>query len=186
MDDDNQAIRRLKNGDIGGLETLVCRYQVKAIRAAFLIARNEQTAEDVVQETFLRIFERIRRFDETRPFGPYLLRSVVNAALDATQRSSKQEQAAVNLESVEGLLQTALTVEAEAEFNTLKRDIYHALELLSPRQRAAVVMRYYLEMSEKEMAAALKARPGTVKWLLNAARERLRNILGVATGRSVK
>jgi len=177
MDDDLTAIRRLKAGDIGGLETLVCRYQVKAIRAAFLILRDEQTAQDVTQETFLRVFERIRRFDESRPFGPYLLRSVVNAALDVAQRPSKIDQAAVGLEAVEGLIQTALTVEAEVEFNAMKQDIHHALEQLSPRQRAAVVMRYYMEMNEKEMAQALNAQPGTVKWLLNAARGRLRDLL---------
>ncbi len=178
MDDDVDAIRRLKNGDIGGLDVLVTRYQVKAVRAAFLIVRDQQAAEDIAQETFLRVFKRIGGFDENRPFGPYLLRSVVNAALDVARKASKREQVTGDLESVEGLLQHAITVEAQAGFNALKRDIHTALERLSPRQRAAVVMRYYLEMSEKEMAESLNAAPGTVKWLLNAARERLRKLLG--------
>jgi RNA polymerase sigma-70 factor (ECF subfamily) len=178
MDDDLNAIRRLKNGDIGGLDVLTTRYQVKAVRAAFLTVRDEQSAEDIAQETFIRVFERIRGFDESRPFGPYLLRSVVNAALDAAQKSSKREAVEAGLESLEGLLEHAITVESQAEFNALKRDIHDALEKLSPRQRAAVVMRYYLEMSEKEMAVSLNAAPGTVKWLLNAARERLRGLLG--------
>ena len=177
MDDDLQAVRRLKDGDIGGLEALVTRYQTKAVRAAFLIVRDEQTAEDIAQETFIRVFERIRRFDEKRPFGPYFLRSVVNAALDVARQSSKQGALEGDIESVEGLLQHALTVEAQAEFNTLKRDIHHALEKLSPRQRAAVVQRYYLEMNEKEMAEEWNTAPGTVKWMLNAARERLRGLL---------
>lgn len=178
MDDDLQAVRRLKQGDIGGLEVLVMRYQAKAIRAAFLIVRNEQSAEDIAQETFLRVFERIRRFDENRPFGPYFLRSVVNAALDAAQQSSKRDSLEGGIESVEGLLEHAITVEAQVEFKALKRDIHSALEKLSPRQRAVVVQRYYLEMSEKEMAENLNAAPGTVKWMLNAARERLRGLLG--------
>lgn len=177
MDDDLTAIRRLKAGDVGGLEALVTRHQVKAARAAYLILRDAQTAEDVVQETFLNIFRRIARFDESRPFAPYLLRSVVNAALNAAAPASKREQATVGLESVEGLLQAAETVESQAEWNALKRDIQHALEKLTHRQRAAVVMRYYLGMSEKEMAAVLNARPGTVKWLLNEARARLRGLL---------
>ena len=178
MDDDVDAIRRLKNGDIGGLETLVSRYQVKAIRAAFLIVRDKQLAEDVAQETFIRVFAHIRRFDDSRPFGPYLLRSVINASLDVAQHESKREQATGDLESLEGLLQHAITVEAQAEFNALKQDIHYALERLSPRQRAAVVMRYYLEMSEKEMTESLNVVPGTVKWLLNAGRDRLRSLLG--------
>ncbi len=177
MDDDLIAIRQLKSGDIGGLESLVCRYQVKAVRAAFFIVRDEQAAEDVAQETFLRIFRHIRRFDESRPFGPYLLKSVVHAALDVAQKESRREIGMDHLLPVDGLLQQAVKVETQAEFNALKRDIHQALGRLSPRQRAAVVLRYYFEMSEKEMAETLKARPGTIKWLLNAARQRLRILL---------
>lgn len=177
MNDDLTAVLRLKKGDVSGLEVLVRRYQVKAVRTAFLILRDEATAEDVVQEVFLRIYRSIRHFDESRPFEPYLLRSVVNAALDVAQRASKRNQASLSLDAVEGLIQSAAGVESQIEFQALKREIHQALEQLTPRQRAAVVMRYYLGMSEKEMTLALDARPGTVKWLLSAARERLRTLL---------
>ena len=52
---------------------------------------------------------------------------------------------------------------------------------LSPRQRAVIVQRYYLDMSEKEIAAELAAAPGTVKWLLHAARKNLRSLLSERT-----
>ena len=86
---DTRAIRRLKHGDIGGLEILMQQYQVKAARAAFLITHDESVAQDVVQETFIRICERIRQFDESRPFEPYLIRSVIHAALNAVRVSGK-------------------------------------------------------------------------------------------------
>ena len=57
---DAEAICRLKRGEIDGLETLVERYQVRAVRTAYLVVQDEALAEDVVQETFLRIFQRIR------------------------------------------------------------------------------------------------------------------------------
>lgn len=60
--DDAQAIRRLKRGDLGGLEILMQRYQVKAARTAFLITHDESIAQDVLQETFIRICQRIRQF----------------------------------------------------------------------------------------------------------------------------
>lgn len=176
-EDDLAAIRRLKADDLGGLETLVKRYQLRAARAAFLVLRDAQAAEDVTQETFLKVARLIGRFDETRPFGPYFLRSVVNAALEAASCASQREQDSVEMESVEARLAAAETVESQAEWNALKRDIHHALDQLSPRQRAAVVMRYYLDLSEKEMAERLETRPGTVKWLLNEARARLRGLL---------
>jgi RNA polymerase sigma-70 factor (ECF subfamily) len=176
--DDLQAIQRLKDGDIGGLETLVARYQTKAVRAAFLITHDETLAEDVVQDTFIRIYQRIRHFDTSQPFEPYLLRSVVNAALNAAQKADRHLSMEGNLDQVEALLSQAASAESEVEYIQLKQRIIAALASLKPRQRAVVIQRYYLEMSEKEMAVALDAPPGTVKWLLNTARARLRSLLG--------
>jgi len=76
--DDDEAIRRMKGGDIGGLEILVRRYQVRAVRAAFLVTQDEPLAEDVVQDAFLHLHQRIHHFDDRRPLEPYLMRSVIN------------------------------------------------------------------------------------------------------------
>lgn len=177
--EDLQAIRRLKRGDIGGLECLIARYQAKALRTAFLITQDEPMAEDVVQDAFVRFYQRARYFDEARPFEPYFLRSVVNAALNCIEREKKGRFFTnEDTSELENILEQAASVEEQAEFNALKQQITDALANLPPRQRAAVVQRYYLEMSEKEMAEALESPPGTVKWLLNAARTRLRALLG--------
>jgi len=176
--DDTRAIRRLKHGDIGGLEILMQQYQVKAARAAFLITHDESVAQDIVQETFIRICERIHQFDESRPFEPYLLRSVIHASLNAVRGSGKFTSLDDESGEIENLLDRAASVESQVESTQLQHEILNALSKLSPRQRAVIVQRYYLEMSEQEMALALDAAPGTVKWLLNAARERLRHLLG--------
>jgi RNA polymerase sigma-70 factor (ECF subfamily) len=176
--DDAQAIRRLKRGDLGGLEILMQRYQVKAARAAFLITHDESVAQDAVQETFIRICQRIHQFDESRPFEPYLIRSVIHAALNAVRGSGKFTSLDDESAEVENLLDRAASVESQVESTQLQHEILNALSKLSPRQRAVIVQRYYLEMSEQEMALALDAAPGTVKWLLNAARGRLRLLLG--------
>jgi RNA polymerase sigma-70 factor, ECF subfamily len=174
-----QAIRRLKRGEIAGLECLIARYQAKALRTAFLITNDEPLAEDVVQDAFVRFYERVRYFDEARPFEPYFLRSVVNAALNCIEREKKSRScSAVDISELENLLEEAASVEEQVEFNTLKWQIMEVLAELPLRQRAAIVQRYYLEMSEQEMAEVLDSPPGTVKWLLNAARARLRSLLG--------
>jgi RNA polymerase sigma-70 factor (ECF subfamily) len=167
--DDLQAIRRLKSGDIGGLEILISRYQAKAVRTAYL-----------VQEVFVRFYERVRHFDESRAFEPYFLRSVVNTALNvmAKEKRSIPLNEEGQLPVLESLLAHAASVEEQAEYAQQRGEILEALEELSPRQRAVVVLRYYLEMSEKEMTETLEVAPGTVKWLLNAARSRLRALLG--------
>ncbi len=176
--EDGQAIQRLKQGDLGGLEPLMARYQVQAARVAFLITQDERLAEDLVQDVFVRIFERIRHFDDSQPFQPYLMRSVVHAALNAVRGQSHILSLDDAQEALEGLLDQAASVESQIESGQLQQEILTALSKLSPRQRAVIVQRYYLEMSEKEMVQALRAAPGTIKWTLNAARERLRHLLG--------
>lgn len=177
MDETQAAVQRLKHGDIGGLEILFARHQVRAVRTAFLILQDEAAAQDVVQETFLRIYQRIHHFDETQPFEPYLLKSVVHASLNAARRFTKTVSFDGDLAEIESLLDRADSPEAQIEASQRSQQILSALNKLSPRQRAVIVQRYYLEMSEQEMSVSLQAAPGTVKWLLNAARTRLRDLL---------
>src|SRR5512137_1455120 len=99
--DDSDAVRRMKGGDINGLEALASRYQVRAVRAAFLITLDEAMAEDVVQDVLVRLFQRIRSFDETRPLEPYLMRSVVNGALNAIRRDRRVTSLDADPESLE-------------------------------------------------------------------------------------
>lgn len=186
--DEHRAIQRLKNGDISGLEYLVTRYQVKAVRTAFLITRDVGLAEDVVQDSFVNAFFAARGFDITRPFEPWFLKCVVNASVKMMQRSARQDQAYD--ESDELLLasfasQEELT-ESHVESIEFQSQIWDAMQNLSARQRAVIVQRYFLEMSEKEMAKEGGTTVGTIKWTLNAARTRLRALLDRNFRRSEK
>ena len=183
---DKPAIQRLKKGDISGLDELVLAYQTKAIRTAFLITHDNSLAEDVVQETFLRIYQRIRYFDETRPFEPYLLRSVVHTALNLVKKTHKEIPLSEEIDPglVEDLIHKASNIEDQIEYIQLKQEIFAAMAKLSPRERAVIVERYYLGMSEKEMADQHTVAPGTVKWLLSTARHQMRTFLGMESDKS--
>src|SRR5215211_8485688 len=149
--DELQAIRKLKRGDISGLEYLVSCYQIRAARAAFLITQDEQLTEDVVQETFVRLYHHIHQFDESRPLEPYFMQSIVNAALNAIQKENRQIQfSSINADKLENLLAQAASVEEQVMDGQLNEEILAALHKLSPRQRAVIVQRYYLEMNEQE------------------------------------
>jgi RNA polymerase sigma-70 factor, ECF subfamily len=177
--DEQEAIRRLKEGEIGGLEFLVHCYQLKAVRTAYMITRDIGLAEDVVQDSFLQVYRSIRSFDAARPFEPWFLRSVINASVKLLQKTALQVQ--LGDEDGESALLELVTrfdsVESLVESSEVQVQIWNAMQKLSPRQRAVIVQRYYLEMSEAEMAAGSGTAPGTVKWLLNAARQRLRSLL---------
>lgn len=168
--DEYRAVARLRQGDIGGLETLVRAYGVRAVRAAALITHDRPLAEDIVQAAFIRAYERIHQFDPARPFGPWFLRSVVNDAVKAVTRHKPQAPLDALSDPAPGpdeLLERAETREA----------IWEALAQLPPEQRAAVVLRYYLGLSEAEIAGEQDCPPGTVKWRLHEARHKLRALL---------
>ncbi len=176
------AIARLKRGDIGGLEALVRQYQVQAVRTAYLITRDRPLAEDIVQSAFLRAYERIEQFDADRPFGPWFLRSVVNDAVKAAVRRERQVSLEAGPEGGETSLADLLADPNPDPFELAERAetrqaVWDAVGLLPPTQRAAIVLRYYLDLSEIEMAQQLNRPSGTIKWRLHAARKRLRRLL---------
>jgi RNA polymerase sigma-70 factor (ECF subfamily) len=183
--DEQQAIQRLKNGEISGLEYLVAQYQLQAIRAAFLITRDSGLAEDIVHDAFIHAYHAISNFDATRSFKPWFLRSVVNASVKVMQRSARQVEVGDDADETvfADLARRVESVESQVESIEVQDQIWAALQKLSPRQRAVIVQKYYLGMSEAEMAAQSDTARGTIKWLLNAARERLRELLAERSDR---
>jgi len=173
--DEQHAIQRLKQGDIGGLEVLVNRYQTRAARTAYLIVGDPALAEDIAQEAFLRVFRSIAGFDAGRPFEAWFLRIVVNLALKTAQKSTRQTTPGE--EALDELLADIETVETQVEFNERKRQLWDAMQKLSPRQRAVIVQKYYLGMNESDMAREADSATGTIRWLLHTARRRLRRWL---------
>lgn len=174
--DELEAIHRLKRGDISGLALLVRRYQVQAVRTAYLITQERNLAEDVVQTAFIQVYRQIDGFDTKRPFAPWFMRSVVNAAVQATRKQHRQ----ISLDSSpfeDGLPDPAPSPESAVESAEFEQVVWQALQKLSPEQRAAVVLRYYLGFSESEMSDKLDCAPGTVKWRLHSARKQLRILL---------
>ena len=143
--DEQHAIQQLKNGDISGLEFLVARYQVKALRTAFLIMFDNAPAEDIVQDSFVHIYRSIQGFDATRPFEPWFIRSVVNESVKHMLRSVRQVQ--IDSETDDGFLVELAarveSVEAQVESKAVQNQLWDAIQKLSPRQRAVIVQRYF-------------------------------------------
>ncbi len=176
--DESEAISRLQQGDIGGLEGLVLLHQTKALRVAFLITRDHALAEDVVQSAFLRVYDRIHQFDATRPFAPWFMRCVANDALKAAARRDRHlpletEDAAQSIE----LTSPDLSLDEILESSEVSAAVAATLDRLPPAQRTAIVLRYYLDMSDTEMSERLDCATGTVRWRLSVARQRMRQLL---------
>jgi RNA polymerase sigma-70 factor, ECF subfamily len=172
--DEKKAIARLKQGDLAGLEFLMHQYQVKGIHTAYLIIGDFAVAEDVVQTVFIRVANKIDQFDDRRPFHSWFLRIVINDAVKAAKRQKRTVSLDEPDEDVlNWLLDTAPKPEELAELNDLRQAVWSAIQRLAPEQRAVIVQRHFLEMSEAEMAGELKRPSSTIKWWLHTARERL-------------
>jgi len=154
-------------------------YHTRAVRAADLIVRDTALAEDVVQSAFVRAYERIGQFDSRRPFGPWFMRVVVNDAVKAVSRGEPKvsfyEKGAEDL--LARLADPGGGPHEMAEEAETRRRVWRAMGELPPTQRAVIVQRYYLGMSEAEMAQSSESPPGTIKSRLHAARKALSKLL---------
>ena len=173
-----EAIAALKRGDISGLEALVNLYQLRSIRTAYAITGDRQVAEDVAADAFLLLYDRIDQFDEYRPFAPWFYRIVVNGALKALRGANRSRfDNEDSSEWLTAIIDDAPGPEEETLTGETRRLLLGAIYALPPLQRAALVLRYYLDMDEANIARTLGCPQGTVKWRLHAGRERLRRSL---------
>ena len=172
---DRREMEQLRQGDISALGTLVNRYQTRALRAAYLVTHDLALAEDAVSGAFLRVFERADQYDSDRPFGPWFYRIVVNDAIKAVQRRDRT----TTMDQVEDARRPSDSTDPQraAVLNEERRAVRDALAQLTPSQRGAVVMRYFLDLSESEMVERTGRTKGTVKRHLHDARARLKRLL---------
>jgi RNA polymerase sigma factor (sigma-70 family) len=147
------------------LERWVTAYQPVVFRAAYLILRDTQAAEDVAQDTFIRAYNAALRYDPGEGVRSWLYRIAVNTSLNELRRK-KRERAAV------GRMEIGGGVDPSDRSDT-SSVVGEAIDRLPDRLRVAVICRYFLDLSEAEMAQVLGVRPGTVKSRLHEARRLL-------------
>ena len=180
--EERQAIARLQKGDLSGLETLVECYQVRALQAACLIVQDRALAEDIVQNAFIIVAEKIHQYDSERPFGPWFFRSVVNASIKTANRQKRQVSLKESTPGEDFTLADLLTDPSSLPEEWLEQEenrscVQQAVDQLPADQKAVIVMRYFLEMSEAEMAGEMKRPRSTIKYWLRTAREQLKRLL---------
>ena len=171
--DDTLLVRRARGGDRDAYASLVRRYQGIALRVASL-AGPSADAEDAVQEAFVKAYRSLPKFDQARPFRPWLRAIVANEAR-SRGRSAQRATALVDRAAAFG----AATGETEsAEESALSRigsgPLTAALAALRPDEQEVLVCRFVLDLGEDETASVLGVRRGTVKSRTSRALARLR------------
>jgi RNA polymerase sigma-70 factor (ECF subfamily) len=177
---DVDLIERLQRHDPQALAELYDRYGRIAYSLILRVVRDTGVAEDLVQETFMRVWNRAQGLDAQKgSIGPWLLAVARNRAIDYLRSSGGRERNALEFEETD---HPALYIDMERDIlsSDKARRIKTAVEKLSPHQREVIELAYFEGLSQTEMAERMGQPLGTVKTWVRAALKNLRDELGSA------
>ena len=177
-------IADLCEGDETALAPLVEKYKRMVYRLAMQITKNHADADDVMQETFIKVYRSIRTFRKDAAFETWLYRIAVNEALNFVKRRERQRVS--TLETVpeseyEAITryraQVATDPHAHAEKAELRHHVTKAVNSLSLKHRTVVILHEFEGLTHAEIASILNCSEGTVRSRLHYARKKLRTLL---------
>jgi RNA polymerase sigma-70 factor (ECF subfamily) len=172
-DDDAALLAAVRSGDAEALAALVRRHQTALYRAALQVVREPSDAQDVVQETFVRVYRGTAGFRGLGSVRAWLYRIAVNLAVDLLRRRRR--------EMVGPVEESGDAAAADPLDEALRREraaaVRRAVESLPPHYRLPLVLREWHDLSYEEIAAVLGIPVGTVRSRLHAGREALRRDL---------
>jgi RNA polymerase sigma factor (sigma-70 family) len=179
--EEQELIEGARRGDVQAYEHLVRAYQDLAARTAYVVTGNAADAQDAAQEAFVKAFAALSRFREGSPFRPWLLRIVANEAISRRRASTRVSKLVLRAAEGRPWEDAAPSPEGAALARETQSELIAAVAQLRPEDRLVIAYRYWFDLSEAEMAAALGCARGTVKSRLSRAIRRLRRVMGGAT-----
>ena len=181
---DGTYVTRARSGDSDAFRALVERHSRSVFRLAFRMTGNEQDAEDVVQESMLRAYKQLGKFDERASFGTWLYRIAANCALDLVRSRKRRTQNQMLAPEGEELENPVLTVpepgpnpERMALSGEVRERLASAMGDLSATERSAFVLRHFEGMRIEEVSRVLECQPGAAKHSVFRAVQKLRRSL---------
>jgi RNA polymerase sigma-70 factor (ECF subfamily) len=184
-DSDSVAVARVRAGDGDAYRVLVDRHSRSVFRLAYRMTGNEQDSEDVVQETFLRAYKQLHRWEARSSFGTWLYRIAANYSLDLMRRRKRHGEVTMNdagpdddaLEMAQALPSTDAGPERLLFSNRVQACVSGALNELSQQERTAFVLRHFEGQSIDEISVALGLSGNAAKHSIFRAVQKLRRAL---------
>ncbi len=174
--DEDDLVRRAQRGDKDAYEELVYAYQGIAFRTAYVLAGSAADAEEAAQDGFVKAWRALGRFRAGAPFRPWLLRIVANEARNRRRSAGRRVQLSVRAAAEEASGDAAPSPETVVLSAEQSRALIAAVNELPEEQRSVISLRYFVGLSEQEVAEALELPAGTVKSRTSRALERLREL----------
>ncbi|MDQ2667303.1 MAG: sigma-70 family RNA polymerase sigma factor [Gemmatimonadota bacterium] len=169
---DATLVARVRAGDERAFDALVHAYMRQAFQLAYRVVGHHEDAEDLVQESFLAAYQYLDSYDSQRPFGPWLMRIVLNRGSNLRRSRTRRET-----EPEVDAVSTAPSALEESERAETRVVLTKALSTLSERQRMIVTLFDVDGMTSTEIGEMLDLSAGTVRWHLHEARKTLRTAL---------
>jgi RNA polymerase sigma-70 factor (ECF subfamily) len=181
---DEMLIQRVLDGDTASFELLMRRYNERVYRAARAIVRDEQEAEDVMQQAYVNAFSHLRQFNGSARFSTWLTRIAINEALARVRRQERYEPFDDERSNVEPFMLQSPdeNPERQAFTHELRGLLEWAIDRLPNGMREVFVLREVEGLSTLEVAACLDVSEDVVKTRLSRGRARLRRLLLERTG----
>ena len=179
---DAVCVAQARSGDTDAFRVLVERHSRSLFRLAFRMTGNEQDAEDVVQESFLRAFRQLAKFDERASFGTWLYRIASNCSLDLVRAKRRRSEQIASPDAdapdpVLALPSADPTPDRMALSSEVRGRVAEAMNELSATERTAFVLRHFEGMSIEELSRVLECQPGAAKHSVFRAVQKLRRAL---------
>ena len=181
---DSVAVAQARAGDSGAFRILVERHSRNLFRLAYRMTGHQQDAEDVVQETFLRAYRQLSKFDDRASFGTWLYRIAANCSLDlirARKRHQEHREVAAKEDSDLDIMQSipanSPTPDRLAFSGEVQTRITAALDELSPQERTAFILRHFEGLSIEQIGASLGTGTNATKHSIFRAVQKLRRSL---------
>jgi RNA polymerase sigma-70 factor (ECF subfamily) len=177
---DAVAVAQARAGDADAFRVLVERHSRSLFRLAYRMTGNEQDAEDVVQESFLRAYRQLRGFDERSTFSTWLYRIAVNCSLDLVRRRKRRSERRVAGAEGPDAAEVAAgdpTPDRLALSGEVRKRVAAAIQELSDTERAAFVLRHYEGLCIDEIGRVLGVQPNAAKHSVFRAVQKLRRAL---------
>lgn len=181
---DADVIRQVLAGNIGLFELLMRRYNERVYRAARSIVRDEQEAEDVMQQAYVNAYTHLRQFNGSARFSTWLMRIAINEALARVRRRDRYERFNDERADAEPFVERnpSYNPEQQALSHELRRLLEWAIDTLPNRTREVFVLREVEGLSTAEVADCLEVSEDVVKTRLSRGRAALRRVLLERTG----
>jgi len=185
---DQNTLRAAQQGDTKAFDELVKEYLPLVYHYVARLTHTTSLAEDITQETFIKAWKYIKRFDTTKPFHPWLMRIARNAALDALKRHKTPAFSFLSADEqshIESLPDNNLTPHQKAEQTETTAYVNHILSTLKPTEQEVLSLHYQEELSISEIAEVLQVPLETVRTRLRRARASFRTIIEPDARRSI-